>query len=85
MITPIGKSRLNRHRCERCGHPMREGQKCKSPLSEGLECGANVAVSQVHTVNRSLKVLRQGFSLCPSGNAAHLDAHARAIAAIMKA
>jgi hypothetical protein len=28
-VTIIGKSRLNRHRCENCGHPIVRGKPCR--------------------------------------------------------
>ena len=42
-MTIIGKSRVNRRRCEGCGHPMRKGKLCRATGLDSTECFAKRA------------------------------------------
>jgi len=38
MNTALWKSRLNKRRCELCGHPMRKGKRCRETGVEMKDC-----------------------------------------------
>jgi hypothetical protein len=52
----IASSRLNKRRCEKCGHPKRDGKVCRVTGLEMKGCAADhVHVLRMDAVRRALR------------------------------
>jgi hypothetical protein len=55
-VTFLGKSRLNKRRCENCGHPKRKGKLCRITGVEMQDCvGTSVHIQRIEAVRRALR------------------------------